>query len=105
MNRSKLRVRRDLLVAICDALDNGKTLSWGSGERTSKSRVLRELGIELVTKTGARKRGLRIKRGATPVANGYFTAPLQVYADLYIVGVQTAEVPQSGDLFPEASDE
>ena len=48
-----------------------------------------EMGIVLVTITAAAKRGHKPKRGVVPVVLAYFGAPLQRYAGLFILHIQT----------------
>lgn len=88
--KKKLQIRAKLLAEINTALkDPSKAPTWEDGPRTSFCRVLRETGLELVTKTGAARRNHRLKRGARPVAFGYFRSPIGDYAGLYVLGLQT----------------
>ncbi len=89
MSAEKLKVRRELLAQIDDALRQRVTLAWGDGNRRTWTPVLRGLGVALVSKTKAEQLGHRIRRGAVPVVNAYFGAPLQRHADLYLLGAQT----------------
>lgn len=93
--RDKLRRRVELLSDIQNALLQRRRLSWGSGERVSKSGMLRDVGLDLVSRTAAGKRGHVIKRGQKAVVLAYFGAPLQRYADLFIFGIQTKIRPKA----------
>jgi hypothetical protein len=53
------------------------------------------LGITLVTATGAKKRGYRLKAGAKPVGEAYYGASLQIYADLYVLECQCVPLAAS----------
>lgn len=92
--KSPSEVRRQLerLQALAQDIINGlngKGFRWGDGERSAYVPIAeRRLGITLVTATGARKRGYRLKAGAKPVGEAYFGAPLQLYADLYVLECQ-----------------
>jgi hypothetical protein len=67
---------------------NGKGFRWGDGERSAWQPLAEHrLGVTLVTATGARKRGYRLKAGAKPVGEAYFGAPLQIYAEPLRAGV------------------
>lgn len=88
-SKAKLKSRAEALSELNRAVQDGATLRWGDGVRAQKLRLLRDLGVELVTKTSATKHGHVIKQRQTPVANAYYGAPLQRYADLYVLGLQT----------------
>lgn len=88
--RERLARRTHLIGEILNGLD-GHRFGWGDGEYTSKKKLLRELGIELVTHTALKKRGHRLRRGAQSVGTVYFPAPIQSDCDVYIFGVQTTE--------------
>jgi hypothetical protein len=90
--RGKLKVRAELLAEIWRALQYRDTLVWGSGKRVTYTRLLREMGVELVTKTAAKRRGHEIRRRQHPIALAYFNAPIQRTAELYIVGIQTRPI-------------
>lgn len=66
----------------------GSPFSWGGGETTSKSHILKELGITLVTKTRARKLGYELNKRAKPVGSVYFSSPISNYADVYVLECQ-----------------
>lgn len=84
-----------LLQLVQRRLD-GKTTApdWSEGLRVTYTRMLRGLGLTLITSTAATKRGLRVKRGAQPIATGYFGAPIQRQADLFIAELQCSPVKQ-----------
>ncbi len=87
--RDKFRRRVEILTRTHDCLCQRQTMHWGDGERSNAIQLLDELGIVLVSKTGAGKRGHVVKFRQVPVAVAYFGAPLQRHADLYILGIQT----------------
>lgn len=91
MTLDMMRRRAALLTGIVKALDGRYTaFDWGQGEHMNARRMLRDLGIQLVTETRARKLGHRLKRRAVPVAAAYFGAPIQRHCALYVLGIQTA---------------
>lgn len=77
-------------TAIIDGL-NGKPFSWSGGEFSAYRPKAEAMGITLVTKTRIAKMGRRLKRGAAPVGNGYFGAPISRRADLYVLECQTVK--------------
>lgn len=58
--------------------------------------VAAALGCTLVTKSGAEKRGYRIRRGAKPVGSMYFGSPISRFADVYVLECQCARREVSG---------
>lgn len=84
----KVRAKMDVLTEVLAGLE-GQRFDWGMAEAAHKAKVLREMGIELVTANGARKRGHVLKKGAMPVGKRYFGAPIQRSADVYIFDLQT----------------
>lgn len=85
--RRRIQRLHELLGTVLKGLD-GQPFTWGNGQRMAWTPILREAGVNLVTKTQIEKRGLRLKRGAKPVGWAYFGAPIQRYADLYVLEVQ-----------------
>lgn len=77
----------ELLGIVLKGLD-GHPFTWGNGQRLAWTPLLKEAGVTLVTKTQIEKRGMKLKRGAKPVGCAYFGAPIQRYADLYVLEVQ-----------------
>lgn len=67
---------------------HGRPFNWGAGEREAYTKIAAAVGITLVTKTAAARRGYSLKRGARPVGCGYWGAPLKKHADLYILECQ-----------------
>lgn len=86
----RLNTQIMLAQGIIDNLQGGENgnMSWSNGGMKNYVRMLREMGITLVTKTQAKKMGYRMKRGAQPVASGYFTAPISQQCDLYVLECQ-----------------
>jgi hypothetical protein len=83
----QLERRINVANEIIDGL-RGSPFSWGGGETTSKHRILKELGITLVTKTRARKLGYELNPRAKPVGATYFSSPISNYADVYVLECQ-----------------
>lgn len=73
--------------------------SWGHTERQAKMYLLRRLGFVLVSKSKLEKGGHELKRGAKPLGKAYYKAPLKLYADLYLLGVQTRRTLKWHDLY------
>lgn len=89
LTRKQITRLRELLGVLDESLTNKTMFRWGEGARVLNTRLLRRAGVELMTKTALAKTGLEPKRGQKPVGTGYFGVPLQVHAELYLVGVQT----------------
>jgi len=86
--KGQLQRIRVVAQMIIDGLA-GKPFRWGDGERSAWQPLAEvRLGITLVTATGAKKRGYRLKAGARPVGEAYYSAPIQHYADLYVLECQ-----------------
>lgn len=83
-----VRAKMNFLAEVLAGLE-GERFDWGLAEAESKTKALSLMGVELVTASGARKRGHVLKKGAVPVGARYFGAPIQRCADLYILGIQT----------------
>ncbi len=66
----------------------GKPFQWNGAEGEWKVLWAEDLGITLLTKTALEKRGYRLKRGAKPIGRRYFGAPIQKYAELYVLECQ-----------------
>lgn len=98
LTRAQLSRLRALLGAIEDGLKNGAKFRWSQGERELNMRLLSRAGAELMTKTGLAKAGLVLKRGQQPLGTAYYGAPLQLHAELYLVGVQTKAVQRASGL-------
>lgn len=61
--------------------------------------LLAQIGFVLVSKTKLEKGGHRLKRGVKPVGAAYYGSPLRLYADLYLLGVQTERTLKWHDLY------
>lgn len=96
MKKLRHRIERAAyaLRVVTDGV-NGKPRTLGASDAESVLRYLSGVGIELVTKTAAERRGFRLKRGARPLARRYFPAPLKRYADLFDLGSQCVDVRRS----------
>lgn len=82
-----LETRVNILNEVINGL-RGNPFQWGDGERSAKNPILKELGVTLVTKSFAEKLKYRIKPRSKPVGNVYLGAPLQRYADVYVLECQ-----------------
>ena len=78
---------------------NGTPFRWGDAERSSKEPILSKMGFVLVSKSKLERGGHELKRNAKPVGQAYFGAPLKVWADLYLLDVQTHRVLKWYDLW------
>lgn len=88
----RINVANEIIAGL-----RGSPFSWGGGETTSKSHILKELGITLVTKTRARKLGYELNKKAKPVGSVYFGAPISNYANVYVLECQCwrSSLPES----------
>lgn len=84
---SYLEVRRNVLNEIIGGL-RGNRFCWGGGERSAKNKILKELGITLVTKTRAKKLGYEINPRAKSVGTCYFERPISDYCEVYVLECQ-----------------
>lgn len=89
LSRSQLARLAQLLTDLAAALVNRQPLRWGEGNRLQWTRLLRRAGVVLLTRTQLRRQRHEPKRGAAAVVLGYFGAPIQRHAELYILDVQT----------------
>lgn len=89
LSRSQLVRLAQLLTELAAALVNKQPLRWGEGNRLQWTRLLRKAGVVLLTRTQLRRQRHEPKRGASAVVLGYFGAPIQRHAELYILDVQT----------------
>jgi len=87
-----LERRIEALQLVVDGL-RGNTFSWGDGEGYARRQILKELGIELATQTAIKRRGEMLTPRARPVGNVYIKAPVQAYADLYVIGLHNIPAP------------
>lgn len=80
--------RLNVLNAVINGLD-GQPFRWEScGASESYVRLLRELGITLVTRTWLEKRGYKLNRGAKPVGAIKYCSPINAMADVYVLECQ-----------------
>lgn len=82
-----------------DGATGAKPFVWGEYERESKMHLLSQIGFVLVSKTKLEKGGHRLKKGAKPIGTGYYGSPLRLYANLYLLGVQTERTLKWHDLY------
>lgn len=100
---SAMRDRITVIRAVLDEVSQGlagKPFRWGDGERSAWQPLCEQLGITLVTPTQIKKRGYRLKRGAVPVGSAYFAAPIQIYADLYVLECQCTPIKKAAESTP-----
>ena len=90
LSRPQLQRLGELLGQLEAALNGKPQKTWGGGARKPWTRLLRQAGVHLFTKTALNKIGQEPKKGAKPVVVAYFEAPISNYGELYILGVQTA---------------
>lgn len=85
------KLYRSMVVGrqIVNGLGGKKYFTWGSTEALSSVLIAGRMGATLLTETAIKKRGLRLKREAQPVGIRYYSAPLCLYADLYVMECQT----------------
>lgn len=80
--------RLNVIGAVMNGLD-GKPFRWESdGARDSYMRLLRGLGINLVTQTWLDKRGYKLNRGAKPVGRVKYASPINSMVDVYVLECQ-----------------
>lgn len=84
------------LNAVRDGL-NGHPFSWTAGELEAHRAKMAALGLTFVTTTQAARLGFRLKRGAKPVGNGYFRAPISRSANLYVLECQCVKESEVND--------
>lgn len=90
----RLEIRKAILEEIIAALRGQTRISWGGGEMTSKHKILKELGITLVTKTRAKKLGYDVNPRAKPIGSVYFSAPISDYKEVYVLECQCYPRPE-----------
>ena len=79
----RLALRRAGLRDVIAGLE-GRRFSWGAATFKAHRPMLRALGVTLVTRSRIEKRGWRLTRGARPVGQVYFEAPIGRYAEVYV---------------------
>lgn len=80
------------------ALATGQALRCGIAQRVPWVRLLAENGVELLSTTQLRKRGIALLPDAKPLIWAYFGAPIAKHRPLFWVGRQT-EPPPPAPLF------
>lgn len=80
--RRRLKSIDRWLGVLRDGL-NGSNHHLGSGEADAFQRTMEMLGIQLLSVNQAKKRSLRLKRGANPIVRRYYPAPISAYHSLY----------------------
>lgn len=78
-----------LLVDIDKALTDREPLVWSQSVQRPWVRLLRQVGVVLLSKTQLRRQRHEPKRGARPVVLAYFGAPISQHCELYILDVQS----------------
>lgn len=89
--KQRIEVIQRVLTDVAQGLE-GNRFTWGSGQREHWVPLLERVGMTLRTKTQITKMGYRLKRGAQPVGRAYYDAPLQRYAELYLIEYQCVAV-------------
>ena len=72
------------LNVLCCGL-NGNPQRLGSGEGDAFEKCMTRVGFQVITRTRAERRGLRLKKRAKPIAKRYYDAPISDYGDLYLI--------------------
>ena len=83
----KLRLRKAAIEDVIAGLD-GQRFSWGNTQWNNYKATLQAAGVTLLTRSRLKKKGLRLKRGAQPVGQIYFPAPIARYAEVYVAECQ-----------------
>lgn len=81
--KKRLRSTARWMAVLEDGL-NGNPHALGDGEGMAFKKRMRELDVSLYSATRAKKEGLKLRRGATPVVRCYYGAPIQDYIGLYV---------------------
>lgn len=90
----------ELKKALEEALRTGEPLRWWIAQRIPWTRLLRENGIDLLSRTALGRRRLKVKPDARPVVIASFGGAI-TRCELFWLGRQT-EQPPPAPLFPEA---
>lgn len=78
-----------LLVDLVKALKDKEPLVWSQSVQRSWVRLLRQVGVVLLSKKQLRRQRHQLKRDARPVVLAYFGAPTSQHSELFILDVQT----------------
>ncbi len=92
------RMQRFELVAaeIVSGLD-GKPFSWRAVDFQHARPILQAMGIHLVSKSRAKRLGFVLKRGAQPVGQNYYTAPISKMVNVYVLECQFNRASEATD--------
>lgn len=82
-------------LSVLEAGLAGKTPQLYQTEGKAIERLLRTIGVTLVSETEAARCGHVIKTGVKPCVSRYFGAPIKRYTNLYVFGVQTKPKPKT----------
>lgn len=83
------RLERHILVASqLKAGLRGKPFQWRQVDDQHGTPVVRAMGLTLATKTALKRRGYRPRRGAQPVGEVYYGAPISDYGQVYVMECQ-----------------
>lgn len=80
--KDKAERLRNALDVLIGAIDNGGPTEW-KGSGNALQRHWAKVGVKLISRTRAEKKGLVLKRGAKPLLFQYFGAPIQNHVALY----------------------
>lgn len=92
--KTKAQIAR-LRTRVTESLDMvlaglaGKPFRWSASEFDRRFTELGLLGVRLKTKTQIELNGHELKRGAKPVGETYYEAPICKWRGVYVFGVQT----------------
>jgi hypothetical protein len=93
LSKNEMIRLRDTLNEVIRGL-GGKPFKWNGSERARRRRLLEAADVRVMTRTGIAKAGHRLKRGAKPIGQVYFGAPLSRYAEVFLLDVQTTPKPE-----------
>lgn len=80
-----LERRQKWLNLVLNALRGGERVLWGMGEREGAEKMLKELGVTVITRSRAERMGYKLRASAKPIGTGYFGSPIKRDANLYIL--------------------
>lgn len=89
LSRPRITRAAELLGAIDLALVDKLPLRWSESQRVYATRLLQRVGVVLLSRAALKRRRHEPKRGAVPVAEAYFGAPIQRHVELFVFGIQT----------------
>lgn len=92
---NSLDTYRECANLIIAGLTHGPAFAIGETKRQSLTTHAAHMHLTIVTLTGAKRFGYRPKANIKPIGTGYFGAPLQRDADLYVLECQFVPVAEA----------